>query len=86
MATPTDNYPSLKLSKLDARPKGMAKFNEPVFKQGVFQNTYIEVEVMVYDKIIEHPDTGQVMMPVRFGEMDVVRFVDVTLLGPIVPF
>ena len=76
----TESYPSILLTKFDGRPIGKANFNEPVFRRGVFQDRYIEVEVTVYSGEIYPPGSRQKMVPVRFGEMQVVRFVDENLL------
>lgn len=76
----TESYPTVPLTKFDGRPAGKAMFNEPVFRRGVFQDRYIEVEVTVYTGEIVHPQTKQKLTPVRFGEMQVVRFVETKLL------
>lgn len=76
----TESYPTVPLTKFDGRPTGKAKFNEPVFRRGVFQDRYIEVEVTVYSGEIYPPGSRQKMVPVRFGEMQVIRFVDEKLL------
>ena len=76
----TDIYPSVPLAKFEGRPTGKANFKEPVFKLGVFQDCYIEVEITVYSPEIVHPETQQKMVPVRFGEMQVIRYVDEKLL------
>lgn len=76
----TDYYPTIPLDKFDGRPTGKAKFKEPVFKLGVFQHRYIDVEVTVYSGDIKHPQTGVIMTPVRFGQMSVIRLVEKKLL------
>ena len=76
----TDFYPTVLLDKFDGRPIGKANFKEPVFKLGIFQNRYIDVVVVVYSGEIEHPQSGHILVPVRFGEMNVIRFVDKKLL------
>ena len=76
----SDSYPSIPLNKFDGRPIGKANFKEPVLRRGVFQNRYIEVEVTVYSGDVIHPQTQKKMTPVRFGEMNVIRLVDDTLL------
>lgn len=76
----TDTYPTVQLNKFDGRPIGRADFKEPVFKLGAFQNRYIDVVVTIYSGEITHPQTGQTLVPVRFGEMTVIRFVDKKLL------
>lgn len=76
----TESYPTVPLAKFDGRPTGKAMFNEPVFRRGVFQDRYIEVEVTVYSGEVYPPGSRQKMVPVRFGEMQVVRFVDEKLL------
>ncbi len=76
----TDNYPTMPLNEFKGRPIGKAKFKEPVFKLGTFQNRYIDVIVTVYQGEIKHPQSGHTLVPVRFGEMNVIRFIDKTQL------
>ena len=76
----TGTYPTIPLTTFKGRPIGKAMFKEPVFRRGVFQENYIEVEVEVYSGDIPHPQTQKKMTPVRFGEMQVIRFVDDALL------
>lgn len=76
----TDSYPSVPLAKFDGNIVGKAMFNEPVFRRGEFQDRYIEVEVTVYAPELTHPQTHKKMVPVRFGEMSVIRYVEATLL------
>lgn len=76
----TESYPTIPLIKFDGRPKGKAMFNEPVFRRGVFQDRYIEVEVTVYSGEVYPPGSRQKLVPVRFGEMQVIRFVNENLL------
>ena len=76
----TDSYPTVLLNKFEGTPIGRAKFKEPVFKLGVFQNRYIDVIVVVYSGEIKHPQSGHILVPVRFGEMNAIRFVDKKLL------
>ena len=78
--TPIDRYPSQLLTKITEKPIGMAKFNEPVFKLGVFQDRYIEVEVAVYPLEITDPTSKKTLIGVRFGQMNVIRFIDKSLL------
>ena len=72
----TDSYPTVPLDAFEGRPIGEAKFREPVFKLGVFQNRYIDVIVTVYQGEIKHPQSGHTLVPVRFGEMNVIRYID----------
>ena len=76
----SENYPSIPISKFDGKPIGKAKFKEPVFRRGIFQNKYIEVEVTVYSGDTVHPQTKKPLTPVRFGEMNVIRYVETSLL------
>ena len=76
----TESYPTVPLAKFEGRPTGKAMFKEPVFRRGVFQDRYIEVEVTVYSGEIIHPQTRQQLTPVKFGEMQVIRFVETKLL------
>lgn len=80
MTPPTEYYPSKPLSSIKERPIGQAKFKEPIFKLGVFQNSYIEVEVKIYPISISDPKTNKPLVGVRFGQMNVIRFVDRDLL------
>lgn len=77
---PTDNYPSRPLATVREKPIGVAKFQEPVFRLGEFQGSYIEVEVQVYPISITDPRTDKALIGVRFGQMNVIRFVDRDLL------
>lgn len=79
MNVPVDQYPSQPLSKIKEKPIGTAKFKEPVFKLGVFQNAYIEVTVRVYPLSFETAQK-KALVGVRFGEMNLIRFVDRNLL------
>jgi hypothetical protein len=76
----TEAYPSVPLKTFQGRPIGKANFEEPVFKRGVFQDRYITVVVTVYSGKMVHPTTNQQLIPVQFGEMSVIRFVEKTLL------
>ena len=76
----TDSYPTIALDKFNGRPVGKANFKEPVFRKRIFQNKYIDVVVTVYSGEIKHPQSGHTLVPVRFGEMNVIRFVDKKLL------
>lgn len=81
MSQPTDRYPSKPLSQIREKPIGIAKFKEPIFKLGVFQNDYIEVELEVYPIVVNDPTNEEKrLVAVRFGQMNVVRFVDQSLL------
>ncbi len=81
MSQPKDRYPSKPLTQIKERPIGKAKFKEPIFKLGVFQNDYIEVEVEVYPIVVDDPaNEGDRLVAVRFGQMNVVRFVNQNLL------
>ena len=81
MVQPTDRYPTQPLSKIKERPIGKAKFKEPIFKMGVFQDDYVEVELEVYPIVVNDPaNEGKRLVAVRFGEMNVVRFVNQDLL------
>ncbi len=81
MSDPTDRYPSKPLSQIREKPIGTAKFKEPIFKLGVFQNDYIEVEVEVYPIVVSDPANEEKrLVAVRFGQMNVVRFVDQDLI------
>jgi len=81
MSQPTDRYPSKPLSQIREKPIGIAKFKEPIFKLGVFQDDYIEVELEVYPIVVNDPTNEEKrLVAVRFGQMNVVRFVDQSLL------
>lgn len=79
MNVPVDQYPSQPLSKIKEKPIGTAKFKEPIFKLGEFQNDYIEVTVRVYPLSFETAHKKK-LVGVRFGEMNLIRFVDRDLL------
>ncbi len=76
----TDSYLSIPLDKFKGRKIGTAMFKEPVFKLGAFQNRYIEVEVTIYSGDVVHPQTTKKLTPVRFGQMNVIRYVESELL------
>ena len=76
MPKTNDNYITVPLNKLASQPIGKAKFQEPVFKLGKFQNMHIEVEVTVYPDKTLHPQTRKEMTPVRFGSMNAIRFIE----------
>jgi len=76
----TENYPTVPLAKFDGRPIGKAGYKEPVFKRNIFQNRFIDVIVTVYSGEIQHPTSGHVLVPVMFGEMNVIRYLDKTQL------
>lgn len=81
MSDPTERYPSKPLSQIREKPIGIAKFKEPIFKLGVFQNDYIEVELKIYPIVVDDPaNEGKKLVAVRFGQMNVVRFVNQDLL------
>lgn len=81
MPQPIDRYPTKPLTQIKERPIGKAKFKEPVFKLGVFQNDYIEVEVEVYPIVVSDPSNEEKrLVAVRFGQMNVVRFIGQDLL------
>ena len=81
MAQPVDRYPSKPLTQIQEKPIGTAKFKEPIFKLGTFQNDYIEVEVELYPIVVVDPTNEEKrLVAVRFGQMNVVRFVDQNLL------
>lgn len=81
MSDPTERYPSKPLSQIREKPIGTAKFKEPIFKLGVFQNDYIEVELKIYPIVVDDPaNEGKKLVAVRFGQMNVVRFVNQDLL------
>ena len=84
MNIPVDKYPSKLLSEIKEKPIGTAKFKEPVFKLGEFQDQYIEVEVEVYPLSLENA-YGEKMVCVRFGVMNMVRFIDRDLLYDLAP-
>ena len=81
----TDFYPSKPLSAIKEKPIGTAKFQEPVFKLGEFQGRHIEVEVTVYPITGVDPTTQKPLIGVRFGQMNLVRFVDRDLLYDMQP-
>lgn len=79
-----DSYPSRPLSTIKEKPVAIADFNEPIFKLGKFQDHYIVVSVEVYP--ISYKDvSGKMLVGVRFGEMNVIRFVDRDLLFRVEP-
>ena len=79
MTEPIDRYPSRPLSDIKEKPMGQAKFKEPVFKLGEFQDRYIEVTVKVYPVSVQDA-IGKTLIGVRFGEMNIIRFIDRELL------
>lgn len=79
MNVPVDKYLSKPLSEIKEKPIGTAKFQEPVFKLGEFQDQYIEVDVQVYPLSFEDA-YGKKMICVRFGVMNMVRFIAYDLL------
>lgn len=81
MSQPIDRYPTKPLTQIKERPIGKAKFKEPIFRLGVFQNDYIEVEVEVYPIVVSDPSNEEKrLVAVRFGQMNVIRFVGQDLL------
>ena len=81
MTQPVDRYPSKPLTQIKEKPIGIAKFKEPIFKLGTFQNDYIEVEVEVYPIVVSDPANEEKrLVAVRFGQMNVVRFINQDLL------
>ena len=81
MSQPTERYPSKPLSQIKEKPIGKAKFKEPIFRLGIFQNDYIEVEVEVYPIVVSDPSNEEKrLVAVRFGQMNVIRFVGQDLL------
>ncbi len=80
MSDPTERYATKPLSQIREKPIGTAKFKEPIFKLGVFQNDYIEVEVEVYPIVVKQVNKEPRRVAVRFGQMNVVRFIDQRLL------
>lgn len=75
-----DRYISKSLNQITSKPIGVAKFKEPVFKLGAFQDRFIEVEVEIYPETIKDPNNNITLIGVRFGEMNILRFVDRTLI------
>jgi hypothetical protein len=75
-AHPTDTYPTIPYQDVKTKPIGTAKFQEPIFTRGQFTGQYIEVIVSVYPFNMEDPNTGQELVAVRFGQMNVIRFLD----------
>lgn len=72
-----DKYISHSLAKTNAKPIAIAKFNEPVFKMGEFQDRYIEVNVKIYPLKIQDPkNTNIELVGIQFGTMNVIRYVD----------
>jgi len=64
-----------------ASSSNLELFKEPIFKLGVFQDDYIEVELEVYPIVVNDPaNEGKKLVAVRFGQMNVVRFVNQDLL------
>lgn len=77
---PTEHYPSKPLTGITEKPIATAKFKEPIFRLGEFQNDFVEVEVAVYPLSFIDPTTNKTLVGVRFGQMNVIRFVDRNLL------
>ena len=77
---PTEYYPSRPITKVKERPIGTAKYQEPIFRRGQFQNQYIETIVTVYPLTGQDSITKKNLVAVRFGQMNVVRFIDRELL------
>ena len=84
MIDPEDRYPSQPLKSITENPVATAKFKEPVFKLGVFQDRFIEVIVTVYPLSVASK-SGATLVGVQFGVMPVVRFVDKDLLYDVTP-
>lgn len=78
---PSDTYPTLDIEKYMA-PIGTAKFQEPIFSKGEFIGQYLEVSLTLYPFNAERDGTE--LVAVRFGQMDVLRFVDPNLLYDVV--
>lgn len=66
------------------KPIGTAKFQEPVYKLGVFQNRHIEVTVKVYGRGTFGDST--IYCFVQFGEQPFLKVVPQTKLSDITPF
>ena len=77
--TTVDTYPSRPLSTIKEKPVAIASFNEPIFKLGEFQDHYVQVDVEVYPLTYENVN-GKMLVGIRFGEMNLVRFIDKDLL------
>lgn len=84
MNLPIDSYPSKSLLNVSELPVATAKFDEPVFKLGQFQDRYIEVTVQVYPLTYQDVN-GKTLVGVRFGEMNSVRFINRDLLYDVEP-
>lgn len=78
--SPTEHYPSRPITQVKEKPIGTAKYQEPIFRRGQFQNQYIETIVTVYPLTHKHSVTKKNLVAVRFGQMNVVRFIDRELL------
>ncbi len=85
MTVPIDRYPSRPITEIKEKPIAVATFKEPVFKLGEFQDCYIEVNVKVYPVSFEDSN-GRTLVGVRFGEMNLIRFIDRDLLFDVRPF
>lgn len=79
-AHPTENYPTIPIEDVKESPIGSAKFQEPIFSRGEFTGQYIEVEVSIYPMRMVEKTTNRELVAVRFGQMNVVRFLDPNLL------
>lgn len=84
--TPTEHYPYQPLTSIKEQPIATAKFKEPIFRLGEFQNDFIEVDVALYPISVRDEATGKVLVGVRFGQMQVIRFVDRDLIYDIERF
>lgn len=75
-----DKYISVPLHTIKSKPNGKAKFLEPIFKMGRFLGGHVEVEVTTYPDKVKHPTTGEELTAVRFGQMNIIRFVETKFL------
>lgn len=70
-----DGYPSILIKDLKGDPVGIAYFNEPIYKGGVYQNQTIKVEVALWPSKLIDKKTNETLIAVRFGEMALLRYV-----------
>jgi len=80
---PVGQYPTVEITKFEGKPVGKANFKEPIFHKGVFTEEYLDVEVTVFSGQSVLPGTREILIPVRFGEMNVIRFVNRELLSSV---
>lgn len=77
-----DGYPSIPLTKIQGNIIGEAKFNEPIFSKNKKLDNTIKVNVFLYPSKITL-NNGNIFQCVRFGEMNILRYVPINELHDI---